>query len=718
MAYSRFSRNDRAAQFMAPPSNRQPGSPLPGASSGSEATPQMVEFMNLIRVELRHILQHQDQKFELVLKAQSSLHADMDNLLQSSSRLNQGMDRLLQSSREQFSNSVAKSTNPSLITPRNEAGNTSGPIDIDALRDLVGEVRLERSKLAEVQRAYSEDVSNEEQQKKVLVMQMKEMRENLDKVLSKVQGSSFSQVGPSPPELNAAIMPGAMMSSPAPPPAKADDGAIDGDQEDTQETKRPIITRPPILSDAQLEEHRRRLRTEHTSMLDTSSPTAGQRVASEEEIDIQMNALMGNEEPGEGKTRDVFYHLATHKMVELFFGIFILLNAITMAVQMQYDGLIAGADISFKDVAVPPKWINDILKVLDLIFLIIFCIELCLKLVGLKKDFWFSAWNWLDFVIVVFGVVEEFSLIDIGVDPMILRLVRLVKLSRFLKMFRMAGNLFVLSLIMKSVRTTFSTLCWAMLLLFMVKAVFGMLVSQLVYTFLTDPDADEEAKTAIYRYYGTFTRTMFTMFEVTHVNYSRAARVLTDNMDEGWAWFFVVYRVVVGFAVLQVIRAVFIQQVLKVATDDRDLLLLSRATERAKLVKKLSDVFSLIDVAGLGQVGPHEFVKVLHNSQVQTYLSSLDINPTHPEVLFKLLDTNSDGTVTAEEFIQGTASLRGAARGIDVAQALRLVRRLEHKIDLSGIVPQGVHITLQGADGVRVDRDHNDHHVANVVAAA
>ncbi|CAJ1441944.1 unnamed protein product, partial [Effrenium voratum] len=66
------------------------------------------------------------------------------------------------------------------------------------------------------------------------------------------------------------------------------------------------------------------------------------------------------------------------------------------------------------------------------------------------------------------------------------------------------------------------------------------------------------------------------MFEVLMANWAPACRVLVDNVDEGYALGFVVYRCLVGFAILNVVSAVFLQQTMKVAAADQDVALQQR----------------------------------------------------------------------------------------------------------------------------------------------
>ena len=67
---------------------------------------------------------------------------------------------------------------------------------------------------------------------------------------------------------------------------------------------------------------------------------------------------------------------------------------------------------------------------------------------------------------------------------------------------------------------------------------------------MIDPDVDEVKKFEVFRYYGTFTKTLLTMFEVLFANWAPACRVLMDNVSEWYSTVFIIYRCFVGFAVL------------------------------------------------------------------------------------------------------------------------------------------------------------------------
>merc|ERR1719162_1621149 len=208
-----------------------------------------------------------------------------------------------------------------------------------------------------------------------------------------------------------------------------------------------------------------------------------------------------------------------------------------------------------------------------------------------------------------------------------------------------------------------------------------MFLGQMVQQFLGDDNADIDARRAVYRYYGTFTKTQFTMFEITHVNYSSAARVLVDHITEWWGWFFVFYRCTVAFAFVQVIRSVFIQTTMKVAEHDKELLIHNKRNATRALHKKLGDIFMMLDSDGSGSIPHDEFQQELQEESTKIWMSSLDIDVGDAEGLFELLDLQGTGDISKDEFTYGAAKLRGVAQCRDLFYMQTLVERMEAKLD-------------------------------------
>ena len=114
-------------------------------------------------------------------------------------------------------------------------------------------------------------------------------------------------------------------------------------------------------------------------------------------------------------------------------------------------------------------------------------------------------------------------------------------------------------------------LFWSFCLLTFVQCVAGLIVSTLCRDLFADDTYEKAVRDEVFRYYGTFTRTFLTMFEILFANWGPACRILTENISEYFSVFFLIYRCILGFAVLNVVNAVFVQQTMKTASSDEEL---------------------------------------------------------------------------------------------------------------------------------------------------
>merc|ERR1712008_196450 len=89
-----------------------------------------------------------------------------------------------------------------------------------------------------------------------------------------------------------------------------------------------------------------------------------------------------------------------------------------------------------------------------------------------------------------------------------------------------------------------------------------------------------ENRKEVYKYYGSFARSMLTMFEITLGNWIVPARALVENVSEWYMLFFLAHKMIIGFSVVSVITAVFIQETFKVATTHDRIMIMNKERGR------------------------------------------------------------------------------------------------------------------------------------------
>eukprot|EP00913_Durusdinium_trenchii_P002828 g2618.t1 len=368
---------------------------------------------------------------------------------------------------------------------------------------------------------------------------------------------------------------------------------------------------------------------------------------------------------------------------EMVVAILLFVNLILMASQLQYHGFITGYEIGYPRYDTSPKdsWPYA---------------EMMVRLLKIRWAFFNAFLNWIDFLVVCSSWAELFAA-ALPISPTFLRMLRLGKLLRALRVVRMSAVLESLQLlcIFASLRILF----WSLVLLMVIQCSAGMTISYMLSDYMVNPEGDAAAQFEVFRYYGTFTKTLLTMFDAWRMlfaNWAPAARVLIDNVSEWYSLAFIVYRCFVGFAVLNVVNAVFVQSTMKVAHADDEIVAHEKAKSQEAYRRRVSKLFWEADIsgddseptdgtAGDGFIDFSEFKRLLEHPQLQVWLYQLEIETGDLEGLFRLLD-DGDGEISLdtgpEEFEAGVMKLKGFARAFDLNKLQRQVRKMNAKMDL------------------------------------
>ncbi|CAE7352887.1 Catsper1 [Symbiodinium sp. CCMP2456] len=350
-------------------------------------------------------------------------------------------------------------------------------------------------------------------------------------------------------------------------------------------------------------------------------------------------------------------------------------NMLWMAWTVQVQG--EQIDLTDTSFGVGMQIWREIFYLGDAIFAGLYIGDACLRILGLGRQFWRTWMNCLDFVVAAFCVVEVCWLLstdssDVNFD--FFRLLRVVKLTKALRMFSVAVGHAPLQLLVKCLEASRGMLFWSFCLLSLLQLLAGVVVSMLAAPYLLDDRNDGLMKEEVFRYYGTFSRTFLTMFEIMFANWGPACRVLVDNISEWFALFFLLYRCVFGFAVLNVVNSVFVQQTMKTATSDEELAFKQKEKDIAQYNRKVRKLFQTIDSSGDGAINLEEFEKLVQSPKLSFWMSQLELEYHDLLSLFEFLD-NGDGQITLSEFIEGAGRLRGSAKALDIW-------RMETKIEV------------------------------------
>jgi hypothetical protein len=349
---------------------------------------------------------------------------------------------------------------------------------------------------------------------------------------------------------------------------------------------------------------------------------------------------------------------------ELTMAVIILLNTLCIAAEAQYQGMKSGYD---SGLAGAPRWpgADRVFLVLEWFYGILFSVEFTLKMLAVPTKTLKDAWSVIDVLVVAFFWIEALST-NLPFPPTVIRLARMARLLRFLRVVKTIKGFGSLYLMLQSIKGSVSALGWASAVVLLGEMVLALALNLLVRDYWEDPSLDTEQRETLYEYFGTFSKALLTMIEMLLGNWFFVTRILT-GFNELFMIFGIAHQLVFGFAVIEVISGVFLNETFKVAALD-DSIMLEEARRSAKAESdKLTEFFNMADKDDNGYMDPEELREVLENKKIAEWLSAMGLDLSDVDKVFSLLDKDGDGRLTCDELVRVAVLLKKPARAADIA---------------------------------------------------
>jgi len=359
--------------------------------------------------------------------------------------------------------------------------------------------------------------------------------------------------------------------------------------------------------------------------------------------------------------------------------------------------------------------------VLDIIFSILFMIELIVKLCAFGchelycgKD---SMMNLFDTSIVIIDSIQLVVMCTLKDSPFgpsgnyagVLRVVRLLRLSRILRLLRSRVFRDLLAMI-EGIRGGMTALGWSLVL-------FGLFVFVVSLVFREGLGNNEEIGEEIGEnvaafYFRTVPRSMFTIFRCSFGDCSTISGTpifehVTNSHGVFWSFAYSLFLFLVVIGMFNVISAIFVENTMSFAmeltTKKRRMALHDDVrwaqnvmTVLQAMVNKVDpDLPGLQELVDTGKCSDELFNHILETQitrkdlhivlhedvGVQKALEKLDINPCDHRYLPDILDPHNRGFIGVLEFVDGIKRLRGDPRRSDIIAVDLMVRSLHSKSD-------------------------------------
>jgi len=366
-----------------------------------------------------------------------------------------------------------------------------------------------------------------------------------------------------------------------------------------------------------------------------------------------------------------------------------------MALEFQWHGMNRGFQIGFQGehmagYSLVPR-AESAFEVINAVLTVCFSIELVLR-VGAAYFQWeelqlsTAVWILLDAVIIGLNIVAEIFSGFIVVRPNLLRLLRFARIARLVRLMQHMTMFQSLLILVRSLQVSVGALFWSFILLFLVQCLVGLILCHSLVDFISDEANDEKVRQEVFSHFGTFSRAMVTMFEITLANWAPTCHLLVDNVSETYAIFYILYRCTFVFAIVRVISAVFIAETNRMMADDDELEAQKKDRLKKKYIAKLEKLFLICsNDSGKQYLMWEDFERNLEDETISLWLSTMDIDATDLKAMFEILDEidheNEPGVIEHNDFVQGLMLMKGQARALDVLYLRKQMNDLVNKCD-------------------------------------
>eukprot|EP00931_Biecheleriopsis_adriatica_P063726 TRINITY_DN38652_c0_g1_i1.p1 TRINITY_DN38652_c0_g1~~TRINITY_DN38652_c0_g1_i1.p1 ORF type:complete len:558 (-),score=111.08 TRINITY_DN38652_c0_g1_i1:68-1690(-) len=363
---------------------------------------------------------------------------------------------------------------------------------------------------------------------------------------------------------------------------------------------------------------------------------------------------------------------------EIVMSVLIFVNGIVFALEAQYAGMEFGVEIAYYDKSFYPNWPGcpEAFVVIEWTLGLLFTIEVCLRLFASGPKFVKDCWNIMDAFIVAIWILGK-AWEGVPINTQVLRMSRVVRLLRLLRLVRKIHQFDALYLITTAIRGVGEILGWTTAVLLLCQMLFALLMNQFLSSFYFNADApDMDSQREVYEYFGTFSRSVLTLFEMTLANWPPVCRLLTENVSEWLMLFSLAHKLTMGLAVVGVMNGVLLQETFKVAQSDDVIMLRAKQKQMKVHSQKMNKLIGHADSSNDGTLDWDEFKAVIEDHDLKAWLSAQDFDVHDAKEVFELLDVHGTGALTTEQVVRGVAQYKGAARSLD------LNRNMHHQGEL------------------------------------
>lgn len=141
------------------------------------------------------------------------------------------------------------------------------------------------------------------------------------------------------------------------------------------------------------------------------------------------------------------------------------------------------------------------------------------------------------------------------------------------------------------------------------------------------------------------------------------------------------YVLIVVFAVIRVITALFLQKTMEAAKGDEEMMIMQKLKSQEEYIKRIQHFLDEADNDGNGVMDKDELNGFMSHPHFQKALHGLGLEQHEVSAIFAVLNDGNSPGVSHDEFIGGCMRLAGGARAIDSVLIMHEQTKISNKVD-------------------------------------
>lgn len=326
-------------------------------------------------------------------------------------------------------------------------------------------------------------------------------------------------------------------------------------------------------------------------------------------------------------------------------------------------------------------------RVLENIFLVIYCVELGLQFLGKGMVALRSNWVRFDVFLVGMGVLTSWiiepiifatggssDLTDKMAPLMVLRVARLVRLARALRLLVQFKTMWML---VRGLLHSASTIVYTLILIFLMLYIFACLGIELI---TKNPltirgggaDHDEKFEAMVQEFFNDVPVSMLTLMQFVIMD--SCGPIFSYMILKDWKLFFYFMPFIFGVSIsmMNLVTAVIVEGAIQQGKEDKEVQQQYKLHEIKKLLPALKQIFHELDADGGGTVTLEEFRAagpVLENKLLK-YVAADSLSD-----LFLMLDVDGTGEVDIDEFCGEIVKVVSNDQPVEFARIMKLLTK-------------------------------------------